>query len=145
MSFYHCLDMQLPIYMLAVRNTSGRRDIVRQVVGAFYMPVEVGPQSSTLDELAEAKDVFNYKAKGIFNGEFHRELDNAAGGWSKFYSFFVNAKGDQYGNYATSAALRASDFEAVLRFTEQKMIELAGEILAGKINIRPYRLVEDYP
>jgi ATP-dependent helicase/nuclease subunit B len=143
--FYHGLDMQLPIYMLAVRNTSGGRDIARQVVGAFYMPVEVAPQSATLDDLAEAKDVFNYKAKGIFNGEFYRQLDNAAGGWSKFYSFFVNAKGDQYGNYATSAALRASDFEVVLRFAEQKMIELAGEILAGKIGIRPYRIAADSP
>jgi ATP-dependent helicase/nuclease subunit B len=144
-NFYHGLDMQLPIYMLAVRNTSGGRDIARQVVGAFYMPVEVGPQSATLDELAEAKDVFNYKAKGIFNGEFHRQLDNAAGGWSKFYSFFVNAKGEQYGHYAISAALKPGDFELVLKFAEQRVVQLAGEILAGKIDIRPYRIATDSP
>jgi ATP-dependent helicase/nuclease subunit B len=146
MSFYHGLDMQLPIYMLAVRNTSGGRDIARQVVGAFYMPVEVGPQSATLDELAEAKDIFNYKAKGIFNGEFHRQLDRTAdNGWSKFYSFRVSAKDEQYGNYAISAALKPGDFESVLRFAEQKVIELAGEILAGKIDIRPYRIATDSP
>lgn len=145
MSFYHGLDMQLPIYMLAVRNTSGGRDIVRQVVGAFYVPVEVAPQSATLDELAEAKDIFNYKAKGIFNGEFHRQLDSAAAGWSKFYSFFVNAKGEQYGNYAISAALKPGDFEAVLTFAERKVIQLAGDILAGRIDIRPYRIGEDSP
>ncbi len=145
MSFYHGLDMQLPIYMLAVRNTSGGRDIARQVVGAFYMPVEVGPQSATLDELTEAKDVFNYKAKGVFNGEFYRQLDNAAAGWSKFYSFFVNAKGERYGHYPTSAALKPGDFESVLKFAEQKVIELAGDILAGKIDIRPYRIATDSP
>ena len=146
MSFYHGLDMQLPIYMLAVRNTSGGRDIVRQVVGAFYMPVEVAPQSATLDELTEAKDVFNYKAKGIFNGEFYRQLDRTAdNGWSKFYSFFVNAKGEQYGNYAISAALKPGDFESVLEFAEQRVVQLAGEILAGKIDIRPYRIAANSP
>jgi len=140
-SFYHGLDMQLSIYMLAVCNTSGGQDIVGQVVGAFYMPVEISPQSAALSELSGKAEAFNYKAKGIFNGEFYRQLDGAVdAGWSKFYSFRLSAKDQQYGNYGISAALKPNDFDKVLRFAGQKVVQLAREILAGKIDARPYRI-----
>ncbi len=140
-SFHYGLDMQLPIYMLAIRNTSGGQDIAGQVVGAFYMPVEISPQSATLSELSGKAQAFNYKAKGIFNGEFYRQLDGAAdAGWSKFYSFRLSAKDEQYGNYGISAALKPNDFDTVLKFAGQKVVQLAQEILAGKIDARPYRV-----
>jgi ATP-dependent helicase/nuclease subunit B len=137
--FYYGLDMQLPLYMLAVRNTSGSK--TKNVAGAFYMPVEVGPQRATLNEISKKTDTFNYKAKGIFNGRFFQLLDSAASsGWSKFYSFRITSRDEQYGNYGISAALRPDDFEKVLRFTEQKILKLVQEILSGKIDVRPYRL-----
>jgi len=55
--FYYGLDMQLPLYMLAVRNAAGSK--TKDVAGAFYMPVEVSPQKTTLDELSKKTDSFN--------------------------------------------------------------------------------------
>ncbi|MFH1882463.1 MAG: PD-(D/E)XK nuclease family protein [Planctomycetota bacterium] len=142
--FYYGLDVQLPLYMSAVRNAPGSKTKFMpsvNVAGAFYMPVEVGPQRATLDEISKKTDTFNYKAKGIFNGRFFQLLDSAASsGWSKFYSFRITSKDEQYGNYSISAALNPDDFEKVLRFTEQKILKLVQEILSGGIDVRPYRL-----
>jgi len=137
--FYYGLDMQLPIYMLAVRNAAGSK--TKHIAGAFYMPVEVSPQIATLDEISKRTDIFNYKAKGIFNGEYFQQLDSAVNsGWSKFYSFSITSKDQQYGNYGISGALKPDNFEKVLKFTERKILQLAEEILCGEISVRPYRL-----
>jgi ATP-dependent helicase/nuclease subunit B len=134
--FYYDLDMQLPIYMLAVRNAAGSK--IKNVAGAFYMPVEVSPEKTTLDEMQMKTEKFAYKAKGIFNGELFHQLDNSDS--NRFYNFFVTKKGDQYGRKNTSGALEPADFEKVLKFAEKKIIESAGQILSGSIDVRPYRL-----
>ena len=142
--FSHGLDMQLPIYMLAVRNAADPG--TKNVAGAFYMPIEVSPRKTTLGELLERSDNFEYKAKGVFNGKFYRQLDGGTdSGWSRFYSFRVTSKDRQYGNYAISGALKPNDFEGLLRFAEQKMIQLAQEIVSGKIDVSPYRLGQVSP
>ena len=142
--FSHGLDMQLPIYMLAVRNAAGPG--TKNVAGAFYMPIEVNPRKTTLGELLKRSDNFEYKAKGVFNGKFYRQLDGGTdSGWSRFYSFRVTSKDQQYGNYAISGALKPNDFEGLLRFAEQKMIQLAQEIVSGKIDVSPYRLGQVSP
>ena len=141
---YYGLDMQLPIYMLAVRNAS--RSKIKNVVGAFYMPVEATIGQVAFDELENQKEKFPRKAKGIFDGEFFQQLDSAANsGWSKFYSFCVTSKNQQYGDYGKSAALRPNDFEKVLQFTGTKILQLAGEIISGKIDARPYRIGTQSP
>jgi len=136
--FYYGLDMQLPIYMSAIRNVTNSK--VRSAVGAFYMPVEVTLAISTPSEMSKSSN-FAYKAKGIFDGRFSQQLDGTAGtGWSKFYSFRITAKDGQYGNYGISSALKQDDFEKVLTFTEKKVIQLVEEILSGRIEVKPYRL-----
>jgi ATP-dependent helicase/nuclease subunit B len=136
--FYHGLDMQLVIYVLAVRSASAAQG---DVVGAFYIPVEVSAERSGLEELSSKAEDFNYKAKGIFNGEFFEALDGTVNsGWSRYYSFAVTAKDGQYGNYGRSSALRPEDFEGVLGFAESKIIELAEGIVSGRIAVHPYRL-----
>jgi len=141
--FYHGLDMQLPIYMLAVRHATGTR--AQNVVGAFYMPVEVAPARITLDELTDAASAFNYKAKGIFNGEFARLLDGEASKDSEFYNFYVTKNGEPYGSYASRGVLKPADFEKVLKFTREKIVQLAEEIVSGKIDIWPYRIGTESP
>jgi ATP-dependent helicase/nuclease subunit B len=144
--FYHGLDMQLTIYMLAVKNADNPKYRLNNALGAFYMPVEVSPVKSAIDELSEKTESFNYKAKGIFDGRVFERLDNTAeGGWSRYYSFRVTPKDGPYGNYSISAALKESDFEGVLKFTEKKIIQLSEEILSGRIEVKPYRLNQKSP
>ncbi len=136
--FYYGLDMQLPLYMLAVRNSAGSK--IKDAVGAFYMPVEVGPQRATLDEILKKTDTFNYKAKGIFNGRFAQQIDGKASKDSKFYNFYVTKDDQPYGLYHNRGVLKPVDFEKVLKFTAGKILKLAEEILSGGIDVRPYRL-----
>ena len=141
--FYYGLDMQLPIYMLAVKNTGNRQYKTHDVVGAFYIPVETEIKSTAIDELPEKMGKFYYKAKGIFNGDFFQQLDSSNS--NKFYNFHVTKDGSQYGYDNISGALRPPDFEKVLHFTQTQIIQLAEEILSGKIDIRPYRLSGSSP
>jgi ATP-dependent helicase/nuclease subunit B len=137
--FYYGLDMQLPIYMLAVRNAAASK--AKNAVGAFYMPVETVIGQAALDELSQRGETFEYKAKGILNGDFFQQLDASAGsGWGKYYNFRISSKDGQYGDYGRSGALRPNDFEKVLEFTGEKIVELAKEILSGKIKVWPYKL-----
>lgn len=136
---YYGLDMQLPIYILAVRNAGNSQ--AKNAIGAFYMPVETKPGQAAFDELETRKKKFSRKAKGIFNGEFFQQLDNAT--TNKFYNFFVTKEGNQYGHDNISGALRPDNFEKVLTFTERKIITLAEEIISGKIDVRPYRINTD--
>jgi ATP-dependent helicase/nuclease subunit B len=133
--FYHGLDMQLAIYMLAVRSTKN----VADVAGAFYMPIEISPEKTTLEGLpTESSD---YRAKGVFDGRFYEHIDNQVNsGWSKFYNFRITKKDGQYGDPGKSGALRPADFEKALEFAERKIAWLAEEILSGKIDVHPYRL-----
>jgi ATP-dependent helicase/nuclease subunit B len=134
---YHGLDMQLAIYMLAAINLKG----IERIGGAFYMPVEAGAETIVPGEEAVKAEGFDYKAKGIFDGNFASQLDREVGsGWSKFYNFAMAKEKGQYGNYSRSGALKPEDFEKVLRFTEWKIVQLAEDIFSGRIDIKPYKL-----
>jgi len=138
------LDMQLPIYMLAVRNAADSE--TGNIVGAFYIPIEIPSSKTSNSGSSETSDSFNYKAKGIFNGKYFNHIDSTTGtGWSKIYNFRITAKDGQYGNYSISGALKPDDFEKVLDFTEKKIIETAQEVLSGKIDINPYRINQNSP
>jgi len=141
--FYYGLDMQLPIYILAVRNVSGPKHTPTNAVGAFYMPVEIAPEKTTLDELSEQSEHFGYKARGVFDGQFFQLLDISNS--NKFYNFFVTKKGDQYGYPNISGALRPSAFDRLLQFTEAKIVRLAEEIISAKIDVHPCRLAGRSP
>jgi ATP-dependent helicase/nuclease subunit B len=141
--FYHGLDMQLPIYLLAVKNADSPQYKTNSIVGAFYMPVETKIKSASIDELSQKIDKFYHKAKGIFNGDFFHLLDSSNS--NKFYNFFVTKDGGQYGKDNISGALRPADFEKILRFTQTQIVRLAEEILKGVIDVRPYRLNNDSP
>lgn len=122
--FYHGLDLQLPVYMLAA---GGQIKDVSRVVGAFYMPVESSDAG--------------YKAKGIFDGEFFAQLDSGAEkGWSEFYNFSISKDAGQYGNYNSSGALKKNDFQRVLSFAREKIIELCQGIISGRIDVQPFRM-----
>jgi len=141
--FYHGLDIQLPIYMLAVHKSGGERP--KNVAGAFFMPIEVSPAKRTLAELSQRTEAFDYKAKGIFDGRLACHLDSEASKDSKYYNFYVTKDGQPYGSYGNRGALKPDAFDKVLQFAEAKIVQLATEISSGKIDITPYRLNQNSP
>ncbi|MBN1973795.1 MAG: exodeoxyribonuclease V subunit gamma [Sedimentisphaerales bacterium] len=142
--FYHGLDLQLPIYMLAARHAEHSK--FRNIIGAFFIPVEVIVQKTTFAKLDKNNDKFDYKAKGIFNGCFFQHLDNISGsGRSKFYNFSYTSNDEQYGYYSSSGALKPDHFDKVLDFTVRKIVTLSEKILSGIIDVNPYRLGNESP
>lgn len=133
--FFNGLNLQLPIYMLAAEKQG-----YQKAAGAFYLPIEIDSVKTKLTELAKQSEKFDYKAKGIFNGEIAGLLDEQACKDSKFYNFYVTKDGQPYGHYNKRGVLKPDDFEKVLKFTEEKIISLADSIVSGTIGIRPYRL-----
>ncbi len=140
--FYHGLDLQLPIYMLAARYAEESK--FRNIVGAFFMPVEVRSKKTVFANLE--KESFDYKAKGIFDGNSFQQLDNTiSSGWSKFYNFRITKDDGQFGNYDKSGSLKPDDFNKILEYAHNKIIVLAIKIISGKIDVSPYRLNNKSP
>jgi ATP-dependent helicase/nuclease subunit B len=140
--FYHGLDIQLPVYMLAVRNTKA---IEADIVGAFYVPVEVSPVKAGTDEASEKTKGFHYKAMGIFDGRYAGWLDGGASKDSAFYNFYVTSDGEPYGHYGSRGVLKADDFEKTLKHAERRVVELAEAIISGRIDVKPFRLGTEIP
>ena len=141
--FYYCLDIQLAVYMLAVRNAAGK--FADDIAGAFYLPIEVGPENVELGKTIDNNPKFTHKARGIFNGDYSFLLDTAAAKDSHYYNFFVTKEGDPYGKYNYLGSLRPADFEAFMNFGSRKITDIAGQITSGKITAFPYRLSTDSP
>ncbi|MHC4265467.1 MAG: PD-(D/E)XK nuclease family protein [Planctomycetota bacterium] len=140
--FYNGLDMQLPIYLLAVKYSTSSKLDIENIAGAFYVPVETSSEPITFDKLKTHTPKFDYKAKGLFNGQFAENLENNISGRSKFYNFSIKKDGE-FGDYNRSGALAPEDFEKVLQFTQEKIISLTDDMLSGKIDIAPYRIGTD--
>jgi ATP-dependent helicase/nuclease subunit B len=134
--FYHGLNMQLPIYILSVNKAAKSK--INNAVGAFFIPVEALPETTTFTELTKKAEKFQHKANGLFNGRFFQHLDSTNS--NKFYNFFVKQDGNQYGYDNISGAIKPDDFEKIMKFTESKSIGFVQEILSGKIDVHPYRL-----
>jgi ATP-dependent helicase/nuclease subunit B len=136
--FFYGLDIQLAIYMLAVRNTAQK--VAADVAGAFYLPIEVSPTDTSPGELADSRSKFTRKARGIFNGQYARSLDPTVSKDSRFYNFYVTKDGEPYGKYNWLGALTPAHFDDFLTFCSRKIADLAGQIVSGKITATPYRL-----
>ncbi len=143
--FFHGLDLQLPIYILAIKNAANSKINIEKIAGAFYIPIEPDIKSTNINNLQKEQEKFGHKAKGIFDGNFAKHLDVKASGNSNFYNFYMKSDGSQYGNYNISGALKPDDFEQFLKFAERKIRQLAQELLSGKIEITPYKLSSESP
>lgn len=134
-NLYYGLDMQLAIYLLALKGADVDGQRIEEVVGAFYLPIDVDADG----------EKFVHKAKGLFDGKFAGSLDgDAPSGWNKYYNFY-NSKDGPYGNYKTSGALKPGSLEEVLAFTTQRIVTLATQILGDAIEVSPYRLGKKSP
>ena len=135
--FYHGLDVQLAIYMLAVHHAGA--GLADDIAGALYLPIETVPETATLAELSEEEPrAFPYKARGILNGEYCFHLDANATGYSTYYNYYVKKGNDPYGMYATSNLLKPGHFQRLIEWSRRSILRIATEILSGRIDARPY-------
>jgi ATP-dependent helicase/nuclease subunit B len=134
------LDLQLPIYLLAVRNQSIDKYDNLIPLGAFYFPIQASPGSANLSEVEKTAEKIKRKPKGIFNGEFFKLIDNLTNtGASSFYSFQITKDNMPFGDYERRSVLRPEHFSKLLSFTENKLKKIGGRILSGIIDANPYR------
>jgi ATP-dependent helicase/nuclease subunit B len=140
--FYHGLELQLPMYLLALSQMKFADKEIALPAGAFFIPIEPPAERASIGDFEKQGEKFTRRARGIFNGEFAKNLDNAIeSGWSEFYNFYFSKKEQaQYGSYGKSGALKPEHFDAVLNYTKNKITEFADKIFQGHIQITPYRL-----
>ncbi len=134
--FYHGLDMQLPIYMLAVQSSKLPAIAGCDIAGGFYIPVETKARPAQ----EQRKEGFDYKSSGLFNGQFAFLLDKQAKQNSSYYNFYVNKDGSPYGSYNNRGALKPEDFQKTLKYCEKKIAEIAQAIVTGCIDVKPFKL-----
>lgn len=140
---YYGMDLQLPLYMLALKEKGKEKIDFDRVGGAFFVPMNMSPGSVSFSKYEGYEK--RMKIKGIFDGEVYECLEGKLNGRAKFYSFaFTNSK-DQYGYYNNSSAYLREDFEAVLEFGRAKIIDLSNRIMRGEIGVRPYRIKKTSP
>ncbi len=134
------LDLQLPIYLLAVKNQTIEKYKNLIPLGAFYFKIQSTPDAADIDDIESNASKIKRKPRGIFNGEYCNAIDSqTVGGRSPYYSFGITQKDQQFGYYESSSLLRDEHFTAVLNFAENKLKQLGGRILAGEIDIKPYK------
>lgn len=134
------LDLQLPIYLLAIRNQTYEKYKNLVPLGAFYFQIQVSPDSVNLFEIEKRADKIRRKPRGLFSGEHFALIDGQTeNGFSPFYSFRITQKEKQFGVYESSSLLRDEHFASVLSFAENKLAQLGSRIIAGEIDIKPYR------
>ncbi|OHB61603.1 MAG: hypothetical protein A2Y12_11240 [Planctomycetes bacterium GWF2_42_9] len=132
------LDLQLPIYLLAARNQMLERYKNIVPLGAFYIQIQSMPEAGDIDNFENNK--IRRKPKGIFNGNYYNHIDTQTdNGYSPYYSFRITQKEKQFGIYENSSLLRDEHFAAVMKFAENKLKQLGSRILAGEIDIKPYK------
>lgn len=143
--FYNGLDLQLAVYLLALRHQTIENRPVENIAGAFYIPLEQSLETK-LNKLEEDKKPA-VKARGIFNGQYAFDLENVpADQYSRFYGFSVDVKENQpYSRYANSDAIRPQEFSNLLSFAETKIRQLGQGIASGDIRAYPYRLGTQSP
>jgi ATP-dependent helicase/nuclease subunit B len=134
--FYHGLDVQLAVYMLAVRHAGSA--YAENIAGALYIPVETVPERATPADFGGETRRFRHKARGIINGIFCSHLDAGASANSAYYNFYVTKDQQPYGRYNSSNVLMPMHFTRLLDWARESIIRLTTEIASGRIECRPY-------
>ncbi len=144
--FYHGIDMQLVIYLLAAKDAQIDGKGPLEPIGAFYLPITSYPEKTELSKIEAKSKEYRRKARGLFDGQFHALLDKGEpAGSNRYYSFFIKKDGKTFGHYGRIDALEPADYSALLGFAKKKLKELAEQILDGDIEPRPYRINKDSP
>jgi ATP-dependent helicase/nuclease subunit B len=145
--FAHGLDLQLAVYLLALRHLTVNGQPIAKAAGAFYLPIETKYLPAKFEPAEDSSETPGLKARGLFDAAFAFDLDSAAGTGSRHsrYFGFSLKEGQPLGDYDRSDAVASDAYSAVLAFAEQTLARLAADIASGDIRAFPYRLGTQSP
>ncbi len=142
--FLYGLDLQLPLYLLAVTGTEVEGQQIQQAVGAFMLPIEVATPTGSFDQTQPTR--FKRKGKGLFHGDFEEALETVeSSSWSRYWSFYKAKDGLPYSYFKTSPVLHPEQFDWVQAYCRQLIRDLGTRLFDGDIQVAPYRLGTQSP
>ena len=81
------------------------------------------------------------KAKGLFDGDsFHYVDSRPEGSRPLYYNVRVTKSKGVYGDYGRSGMLNSDDYRCLRELVRMRLTDLSEGIIAGHIDIKPYRL-----
>lgn len=143
-SFYHGLQMQLPVYLNAALGVEERKNPDREIIpaGIFYYRIQDPVVKKEENEEAVEKSLLKeLKLDGIVNGEeaVIEHLEHGLSGSSLFFPMGRNKDGSLS---KSSKAMPPEAFHTVLDYTKEKEAELKEAMYAGEVQAAPYELGE---
>ena len=147
---YHGLSLQLLTYLL-VLQASGEKLAGKPLtpVAAFY--ARLLRSCEPVDHQDDAPDqndpAFHLRAKprGIFNAQHLGHIDaQLETGPSEVVQAFVNKDGN-FGRIDQSDVADSAAFASLLNYVRRRIGELADRIIAGEIEVKPYRIGRETP
>lgn len=141
-SFYHGLQMQLPVYLNAALRIEKKKHPDKEVVpaGIFYYRIQ-DPLVNRADteEEVEKSILKELKLDGLINGEeaVVEHLEHGLSGTSVLFPIGRNKDGSLS---QKSRALAPEEFNTVLAYTEQKEKDLKAEMYGGEAAAAPYEM-----
>ena len=149
-SAYHGLSLQLLSYLLVLEQHGRHLTEEGELApaAAFFIKL-LRPVRPADPQNAPAPDDPRFhllvKPRGIFDLRVARELDRSlTDGNSEVVQLFLKKDGS-VGRANQSDAAGSTEFAALLRHVERRIGELADQIMAGRIDIRPYRMGKQTP
>ena len=148
---YHGIALQLLTYLL-VLEANGEQLFGRKLTptAAFYVQLlrkleDVKHPEQALEPTDPCFDLV-VKPRGVFDGRVIEDLDGECrrGAASDVVQAYVTKDG-AFGNKDRTDVAEGHEFPALLRFVRRRIAQLADEIVAGKVDIAPYRMAKVTP
>jgi len=152
--FYHGLSLQLITYLEVLLEQRGRLGLEgAEPAAVLYFPIyrkgreQEGELPEDMEDWLRAM-IENYqpqKIQGVISSGWGRRLDGTAelGKSSRFYSFQLLKDGSGFSR--NSAVVSPEQMEMLLAHNRANLAELGGRILAGQIEVAPYRCGKESP
>lgn len=147
---YHGLSLQLLTYLLVLQ--AGGEELAGKPltpVAAFYLPLlrrmnDVEHPDEALDP-DDPRYPLRVKPRGVFDADFLPAFDSSLDrGFSDVVSAYVSKDGT-LGRRSSSDVAEPAEFAALLAFVRKRIGELADGIVAGVVDVLPYRMNRETP
>lgn len=141
-SFYHGLQMQLPVYLNAAMDIEKRKAKDKEVVPAgifYYRMRDPIVEKEKNDQILEEKLLKELKLDGLVNAdeEVLRHLERNLSGSSNLLPVGRNKDGSLSKN---SKVLLPEEFDLFLEYTRKKEAELKSKMVQGDVAAAPYEM-----